>query len=105
MERYRRIDFKSIPWSTPATGVRFKVYKQDEKQLRLVEFTKEFVEPDWCKKGHIGFVLDGELEINFNGSLIIFKPGDGLFIPAGENNKHMARVLTEHVRLILMEDV
>ena len=52
MEPYK-VDFKSTGWETPAVGVRFKVYKQDGKQLRLVEFTNEFIEPDWCAKGHI----------------------------------------------------
>lgn len=86
-------------------GVRFKAYQEDNRRLRLVEFSKEFVEPDWCRKGHIGFVLDGEMEINFDGETVHFCPGDGLFIPAGEDNKHIAKVLTEVVRLILVEDV
>ncbi len=103
MEQYK-VDFKSIPWNTPATGIRFKVYKQDGKQIRLVEITDEFVEPDWCTKGHIGFVLEGELEINFNRRLVTFRSGDGLFIPAGEKGKHMAKVLTNIVKLILVED-
>ena len=47
----------------PAPGVRFKAFKQDRRQLRLVEFTKEFIESDWSTKGHIGFILEGEMEI------------------------------------------
>lgn len=105
MEGPRRIDFKSITWNSPATGVRSKVYQQDGKQLRLVEFTREFVEPDWCMKGHTGFVLKGELEIDFNGSPVVFRPGDGLFIPPGEAGKHKARALTATAQLILVEDL
>jgi len=104
MKQYK-VDFKSTPWETPAVGVRFKVYKQGGKQLRLVEFTDEFVEPDWCTKGHIGYILEGQLEINFNGRVVVFNPGDGLFIPAGEEHKHMGRALTDVVKLILVEDV
>lgn len=44
------------------------------------------------------------MEINFSGEVVRFGPGDGLFIPAGEENKHMAKVLTETVRLVLVED-
>jgi len=94
-----------MPWNTPAPGVRSKVYKQGGRQLRLVEFSKEFIEPDWCMKGHIGCVLDGELEINFSGELITFKAGDGVFIPAGEEGKHMARALTDTATLLLIEDI
>jgi len=46
MKQYR-IDFESMQWETPAVGVKFKAYQQDRKRLRLVKFTKEFVEPDW----------------------------------------------------------
>jgi len=100
-----KVDFKSLHWETPTIGARFKAYQKDKRRLRLVEFSKEFIEPDWCRKGHIGFVLDGEMEIDFDGEVVHFGPGDGLFIPAGETNKHMARVLTDVVKLILMEDV
>jgi hypothetical protein len=42
MEQHK-IDFESMEWETPAAGVRFKVYRQGGRKLRLVEFTKEFV--------------------------------------------------------------
>jgi ethanolamine utilization protein EutQ (cupin superfamily) len=104
MEKYR-IDFKTIPWETPTVGVRFKAYEQDGRKLRLAEFTKEFVESDWCIKGHIGYVLDGQMEIDFDGKVTMFGPGDGLFIPAGEKHKHKAKVLTDILKIILVEDV
>ncbi len=99
------MDFESMAWELPAVGVRFKAYEQGEKKLRLVEFAKEFVEPDWCTKGHIGLILEGEMEIDFDGDVILFKAGDGVFIPAGEEHKHKGRVLTDTVKAILVEDV
>ena len=104
MEQYK-IDFESMAWERPVDGVRFKAYEQKGKKLRLVEFAKEFVEPDWCKKGHIGYILEGKMEIDFDGKLIVFGPGDGVFIPEGEKHKHKARVLTDTVKVILVEDV
>ena len=103
MEQYK-IDFESMDWEIPAEGVRFKAYEQDGRKLRLVEFTKEFVESDWCTKGHIGYILDGEMEIDFDGKVIMFGPGDGVFIPAGREHKHKGRVLTDNVKVILIED-
>ncbi len=104
MEKYR-INFEKILWETPAAGVRFKAHEQDGRKLRLAEFTKEFFETDWCTKGHIGYVLEGQMEIDFDGKVIMFVPGDGLFIPAGEKRKHKAKVLTETMKIILVEDV
>ena len=99
-----KIDFTSIPWEMPADGVRFKAYKQNGKQVRLVEFTDKFVETDWCTKGHIGYILEGQMEIDFDGTKEIFGPGDGVFIPEGEKHKHKGRVLTEKFKVILVED-
>ena len=100
-----RIDFASMEWETAAPGVKFKAYEQGWRKLRLVEFSKEFVEPDWCRKGHIGYILEGQVEIDFDGEVIVFKPGDGVFIPAGEEHKHKGKVLTDIVKLISVEDV
>jgi len=99
------VDFTAIPWTSPAQGVRYKALQQDGKQLRMVEFSRDFVEPDWCRRGHMGYVVEGELEIDFNGRLITFRAGDGVFIPPGEAHKHKARALTDVARLILVEEV
>ena len=104
MEQYK-IDFESIQWEIPADGIRFKVYKQNGKQVRLVEFTDKFVETDWCIKGHIVYILEGQLEVNFNGNIVIFNKGDGLFIPACEKDKHIGRALTKIVRMFFVEDI
>lgn len=93
-----------MEWQVPADGVRFKAYEQDGRKLRLVKFSKEFVEPDWCCKGHIGYILEGQMEIDFDGKAILFGPGDGVFIPEGQEHKHIGRVLTDTVTAILVED-
>ncbi len=103
MEQYR-IDFESMEREEPADGVKVKAYEQDGKKLRLVEFSKEFVEPDWCTKGHIGYILEGQMEIDFYGEKEIFGPGDGIFIPAGQEHKHKGRVLTDIVKAFLVEE-
>jgi quercetin dioxygenase-like cupin family protein len=69
------------------------------------ELAKEFVEPDWCRKGHIGYVLEGQMEVNFDGKVIVFGPGDGIFIPSGEGHKHKGTVITEAAKVVLVEDV
>ncbi|MHC4646672.1 MAG: cupin domain-containing protein [Planctomycetota bacterium] len=104
MEQYK-VDFESMAWESPTAGVRFKAYEQDGKKLRLAEFSKGFVEPDWCSKGHIGYILEGQLEVNFDGKVIVFGPGDGIFIPAGEEHKHKGTALTKAVKVVVVEHV
>jgi quercetin dioxygenase-like cupin family protein len=100
-----RIDLEAIPWESPMPGLRFKAYREGGKQLRIVEFDRDFVEPDWCAKGHHGCVLDGEFEIDFSGRTLTYKKGDGVFIPAGEASRHKARALTGTARFFFVEDI
>lgn len=98
-----RVDFDALPWDVLAPGARHKVYRVGETVLRLVEFTHGFVEPDWCLRGHVGYVLAGDLDVDFDGALEHFTAGDGVFIPAGDAHRHKATVVGDVVRLVLIE--
>ena len=102
MKRYR-IDFGNRPWDESVTGVRMKVYRESDTQIRLVEFSRGFVESVWCRRGHIGYVLDGRFEVSFPDSQEIFEAGDGVLIPPGDEHRHKARALTDTATLILVE--
>jgi hypothetical protein len=104
MEQHR-ILFDSLPWQNGIHGSRFKVFRSGSKQLRLLEFTSEFFEPDWCEKGHVGFVIQGELEIDFHGQLVRYPEGSGIIIPAGSASAHKARSITPVVLLFLVEEI
>ena len=68
-----KVVFDSLAWQAVLPGARFKVFGDGKQQMRLLEFTSEFVEPEWCEKGHVGFVLQGELEIDFVGKIVRYK--------------------------------
>ena len=123
MPHPNKITFAALPWESPMPGVRFKRYAAGGKQLRLVEYTREFAEPDWCGKGHTGYVIDGELEIDFHGTVVLYSPGDAIptpkdggsavrrqgcrsrLIPPGEGDRHKAKILTDTATVFLSEDV
>jgi quercetin dioxygenase-like cupin family protein len=98
------VDFNDVPWESPAPGIRVKAVVRGGKKLRLVEFTHEFVEPDWCTKAHIGLVLEGELALDIDGIVHKFRAGDGLFIAGGERNRHRHHATPETTRLFLVEE-
>jgi quercetin dioxygenase-like cupin family protein len=100
-----KIDFDRLPWQDALPGARYKVHREGARQMRLVEFTTEFVEPHWCEKGHIGMVLSGTLELDFQGKRIFYPEASGVFIPAGTAAAHKARAVSPVVRLVLVEDV
>lgn len=69
-----------------------------------MKFLDNFVEEEWCVSGHIGYVLDGEMTIDFNGTIKNYKKGDGLWIKEGESSKHKAIIKKgKQVELILFE--
>ncbi|MEO6724393.1 MAG: cupin domain-containing protein [Blastocatellia bacterium] len=98
------IDFDAIAWNSSAPGIRSRTFTQAGKQIRLLEITKGFVEEDWCLKGHAGFVVEGRLEIDFDGEAMIYEAGDGLLIQSGEASKHKPKALSEVVTIFLVED-
>jgi quercetin dioxygenase-like cupin family protein len=74
------------------------------KRVRLVEYSKS-MPPHWCERGHYGYILDGRMEIKFADCVRVFTAGDGVFIPDGPEHRHNAKVLSEVVRVVFVEDV
>ena len=97
------IDFEGIPWETPVAGLRMKSTERFGLCLRLVEVSSDFKEPDWCLKGHYGYVLEGELEINFNGVQQRVRAGQGIAIPEDGEFRHKAMVIGPSAVLFLVE--
>ena len=100
-----KINFAELPWEEAHVGARFKAVIRESRKLRLVEFTSEFVEQDWCLKRHFGYVLNGELEITFADRTERFSAGDGIIIAGGEDERHKVKVINSVVRLILVEEI
>ena len=99
-----KIDFKSMPWTSPASGVRQKIFRFKDRQLRLVEYSKT-MPPHWCERGHVGYMLEGKMEIRFENEVHTYSAGDGVYLPSGAQHKHMARILTRTATLVFVEDV
>jgi quercetin dioxygenase-like cupin family protein len=96
------INFEDMDWERPAPGVRQKVHTVGDRRMRLVEFSEVFVEHDWCTRGHIGYVLEGNMSVDFDGRIIDFKAGDGIDIPEGAENRHKAKIARGGIVLLLL---
>lgn len=99
-----KISFNEINFEYPIKGVLQKAFVYEHRILRLVEYSTE-MPLHWCEKGHIGYVLDGEMEIEFEKACIVFKKGDGIFIPGGKEHAHRGKPLTNKVIIIFVEDI
>jgi len=98
-----KIDFAALEWEISASGLRSKSFEKDGKRVRLLEHSRDAREDEWCEKPHAGYVLEGNLEIDFSGKIESFHAGDGIFISAGE--KHKAHSVTEKTLLFLVENI
>ncbi len=102
----KKIEFQTIDWEQIASGAKQKQYQIRNKRIRLLRLNDHFSEPHWCTTGHIGYVLEGELTINFNGNQIDYKVGDAFIIKEGESDKHKAIIQPENfVELLLIEEI
>ena len=101
MDDYK-IEFEKVPWVDAAPGLKYKEFIKDNKKLRLVEFSDNFIEKDWCEKGHFGIALDGRALVLFNNGLnVTFAKGDIINIPHGENDKHKTIISKGEKALVL----
>jgi Uncharacterized conserved protein, contains double-stranded beta-helix domain len=100
------IEFDELPWIAPDNGIRYKAFVSGNQRVRLVEFSDGFVEADWCRHGHAGYVIDGEFALDCSGETERYCKGDVFFIPKGEESKHKAVLgKGEKVTLLLFETI
>ena len=100
-----KVNFENMPWQQIRPDVRQKVYCEGSPQIRLVEFETSDGAEHWCETGHIGYVLKGALSMSFDGNVIAFNAGDGLFIPPGAATKHRSVHITSGTQLLMVEDL
>jgi quercetin dioxygenase-like cupin family protein len=100
-----KVSFDKMAWQQIRPAVRQKIYCEGSRQIRLVEFETSDGAEHWCETGHIGYVLKGALSISFNGEVISFKAGDGIFIPSGAATKHRSVTISSGTQLLMVEDL
>jgi quercetin dioxygenase-like cupin family protein len=99
-----RIDFTQIEWLEwmELGTARMKIALIPGTKLRLIEFPPGFEQISWCESGHIGYVVEGEMETIIEAETVVFKKGDALVIRAGL--KHRSRNIGEKPVLLFLVD-
>ncbi|MCE5272352.1 hypothetical protein LLH00_13825 [bacterium] len=96
-------DFEAVQWREGIPGVRFKILQHAGWRVRLVEFAAGFREPDWCLRGHSGYVLSGNAVLEMDGGQLGLAPGQAFILPQGEENRHIIQVGGQPIQLLLVE--
>jgi quercetin dioxygenase-like cupin family protein len=104
MKFQHKVDFGKLKWESHLEGIRHKCIDQGDLRLRLVEYTKD-MPPHWCEKEHYGYLLEGQMEIEYESEKIIYNRGDGIFIPDGHEHKHKGKVLSGKALVFFIEKI
>ena len=99
-------DWPQIPASTHPgeTGMAMMRTRQfGDIQLRVVEYSREYVADHWCHKGHIVFVVSGRLVIEHEGgAAYVLTQGTSYHVADGDGRPH--RVLSEEGATVFIVD-
>lgn len=90
------IDWENIPSEKADGSLGFSISKMQqagEIKIRNVEYSDNFLSDHWCQKGHIIFVIEGELTIEYkDGNVSTLKKGMSYMV--GDNVvKHRAKTV------------
>ena len=96
-----RVDFAALPWEQLAEGLRCKSAERGGRRLRLLELAPGYEEAGPCVKSHAGYVVRGELVLEFSDRAERLAPGDALHIG---DDPHRAKAGGAGALVFLVED-
>lgn len=89
---YQHVDWNSLPVETHEGETGFATYRRFEKgnvRARLVEYSPGYRADHWCARGHVLFVLEGEIISELkDGTKSVMKAGMGYVASDDEKNPH-----------------
>lgn len=77
-------------WVQLTDLVRQKSLNVDDKTVRILELQPGFEEAHWCYKGHVGYVITGRIEIEFEDETQVFDAGEAIVLPSAVGHKARA---------------
>jgi hypothetical protein len=100
------VDWQQLPASLhpgESGTATMRLRKCGDIQLRLVDYSAEYVADHWCHKGHIVFVVAGRLVIEHqNGTTYRLTPGTSYHVADDDGPAH--RVLSENGATVFIVD-
>jgi len=92
--------FTVVDWETVAPtehpgakgAAKWRTVDAGNVRVRIVEYSPGYVADHWCPKGHVVFVLEGELVTELkDGRKFRMKKGSSFHVAENEKNPHMSR--------------
>ena len=76
---YERLALPRMDW-TAGTDPKERRKASATHPVSLLSFASGFADPSWCERGHAGLVLSGELVLEFDTGIEVFRAGEAFVI-------------------------
>lgn len=109
MDRVSRVAFDKVEWREDGPGIRARELKVGRERWAIVEYNEGAHRGEWCKEGHRGYVISGEITYDFDNGRepLQASAGQAFLLPSSPLNKgaHRGRNLSSGpTRLFLIDD-
>ncbi len=97
--KIQNVPFELTDWSqltmvehAGVTGSsQWRTFERGNIRVRMVDYLPGFYSDHWCSRGHVLFVLEGELSIRLkDGREFVLRPGTSFQAEDDEDNPHLA---------------
>jgi Cupin domain len=99
------IRFAEMDWGPDVPGIRARERWVQGRRWAVVEYARGARRHEWCLDGHVGYVLEGAIEYEFDdgGEVLIAAKDEGFCLSTGR--AHRGRNLADGpARLFLIDD-
>ncbi|MFZ5786386.1 MAG: DHCW motif cupin fold protein [Acidobacteriota bacterium] len=94
---FTTLDWQALPAEVhpgEAGQAAWRTFSAGNVRARIVEYSPGYLADHWCERGHVLFVLEGELVTELaDGSAHVMGPGQGYCV-AGDASSHRSRTAT-----------
>jgi len=78
----RKLSFTTMEWTQGGHPLERKKAVA-EVPVAVLEFAPGFRDPNWCERGHSGYVISGTLELELAEDRLVIEEGEGFEIDRG----------------------
>jgi hypothetical protein len=100
-----KLDFDAIAWADDQPDIHSRAQQALGQRWAIVEYEAGAAREEWCTDGHRGYVLDGQIEYEFDDGSpqLEVSRGQGFFLSAGTGHRGHNPGATA-TRLFLIDD-
>jgi len=83
------VALSELDWQADVEGIRVRELQVDGRRWALVEYAPGAHRDEWCKDGHVGVVLSGQIEYEFedDGRSLSATCGDAFTLSTGRGHR------------------